>query len=165
MERLKNTRHKLPTEASRTDTDHADSIATENAEMATLVGWDVHKAGLADLGQVVPRRVPDEGYVLLAPEHVDQLLQQSPLLSAPGRAALKRFDNDAGIVSKRVGKLQLRIGHGRPPKPHRRNASFLGYLFAMERAAPATGKTSQVSTTFCWVACSTPVAYANNCPA
>ena len=75
MERLKSTGHKLPTEASRADTDHANSIATENAEVATLVGWDVHKAGLADLRQVVPRRVPDECDVPLTAKHVDELLQ------------------------------------------------------------------------------------------
>jgi hypothetical protein len=27
---------------------------------------------------------------------------------------MKRFDNDAGVIRKRVGKLQLQIVHGRP---------------------------------------------------
>ena len=113
MERLKNTRHKLQTEASRADTDQADSIATENAEVATLVGWDVHKARLADLGQVVPRRVPDEGDVPLTPQHMDELLEQPLLLSAPCLPDLKRFDEDTGVVSEWIGELQLRMGHGR----------------------------------------------------
>jgi hypothetical protein len=38
-------------------------------EMAALVGWDVHQAGLPDLRQVVPSRVPRECDVPLATEH------------------------------------------------------------------------------------------------
>lgn len=44
------------------------------------MGWYVHQAGLSDLRQLVPRRVPDEGDVPLTTEHVDELLQQSHLL-------------------------------------------------------------------------------------
>ena len=81
--------------------------------MAALVIWDIHQAGLADLRQVIPRRAPGEGNVVLATEHIDELLQQSLALIIPSRVALKRFDNDASIVSQRVGTLQLCIGHGR----------------------------------------------------
>ena len=113
MELLKNTCHKLPVRAAGADTNQADPLATELAEMTALVGWNVHEAGLTDLRQVVLRRVPAESDVVLAPEHVDQLFKQSLLLVAACRAALKRFDNDAGIVSEGVVKLQLRMGHGR----------------------------------------------------
>ena len=100
MELLKNTCHDPSVEAPGADTNQANSLATERAETATLIGWDVHQAGLADLSQMVLRRVPDEGDVVLAPEHEDQLLQQSLLLIVTGRAALKRFDNDAGVIRK-----------------------------------------------------------------
>ena len=75
MERLKNTCHELPAKASGTDTDQANALATERAEMAKLVGWNVHKAGLADLRQVVPCRVSGERDVPLTGKHVDELLQ------------------------------------------------------------------------------------------
>ena len=114
MELLKNTCHDPSVEAPGADTNQANSLAAERAEMTALVGWNVHKAGLADVRQVVLRRVPDEGDVVLASEHEDQLLQQSLLLIFAGRAAMKRFDNDAGVIRKRVEKLQLRIDHGRP---------------------------------------------------
>jgi hypothetical protein len=66
-ELLKDTCHELPVEASRADTDETNSLATEGAEVAALVGWNVHQAGLADLRQVVPCRVPDKSDVPLAP--------------------------------------------------------------------------------------------------
>lgn len=81
--------------------------------MTTLVDWNIHQAGLPDLRQVVPRWVPHEGDVPLAAKHVDELLQQSLLLIAPCLAALKRFDEDAGVVSEWIRELQLRSGHGR----------------------------------------------------
>ncbi len=115
-ELLKNTCHELPVEASRADTDETNSLATERAEMTAFVGWYVHQAGLTDLRHVITRWVPHEGDVPLAPKHVDKLFQQSLLLSAPCLAVLKRFDNDAGVVSERVGELQLRMGHGRTCK-------------------------------------------------
>jgi hypothetical protein len=55
----------------------------------------------------------DERDVPLAPQHVDELFQQSLLLRTPSRTVLKCFDEDTGVVSERVGELQLRMGHGR----------------------------------------------------
>jgi len=81
--------------------------------MATLVGWNIHQARLADLRQVVPRLVPHKGDVPLASQHVDKLLEQSLLLSAPCLAVLQRFDEDTGVVGQGVGELQLGMGHGR----------------------------------------------------
>ena len=115
-ELLKDTCHELPVEASRADTDETNSLATEGAEVAALVGWDVHQAGLADLLQVIARWVPNEGDVPLAPKHVDELFQQSLLLITPRISTLQRFDEDAGVVSEWIGKLPLRIGHGRTCK-------------------------------------------------
>ena len=115
-ELLKDTCHELPVEATRADTDETNSLATERAEMTALVGWYVHQAGLTDLRQVIARRVPDKSDVPLAPKHVDKLFQQSLLLSAPCLAVLKRLDQDTGVVSKWVGELQLRMGHGRTCK-------------------------------------------------
>jgi hypothetical protein len=51
--------------------------------MTTLVDWNIHQAGLPDLRQLVPRRVPHEGDVPLSAKHVDELLQQPLLLIAP----------------------------------------------------------------------------------
>ena len=115
-ELLKDTCHELPVEASRADTDETNSLATERAEMTTLVGWYVHQAGLTDLRQVIARWVPDEGDVVLASEHFDELLQQTLLLRTPGRTVLKSLDQDTGAISKWVGELQLRMGHGRTCK-------------------------------------------------
>ena len=95
----------MPFEALGVDTDQADALATECAEVAALVGWNVHQAGLADLRQVVPCRVPDKGDVVLATEHFDELLQQTFLLRTPGRTVLKRLDQDTGVISKWVREL------------------------------------------------------------
>lgn len=81
--------------------------------MAAHIGGDVQQAGLTDMRQVVACRVPHESDVPLATEHVDQLLQNALLLFAPGSTPLKRLDEDAGVVSKRIGKLQLWMDHDR----------------------------------------------------
>ena len=81
--------------------------------MTAFVDWNLHQTGLPDLRQAVPRRMTHKRDVPLAPQHLDELLKQSPLLGAPCRAVLKRFDENAGVVGQRIGELQLRMGHGR----------------------------------------------------
>lgn len=66
--------------------------------MATLVGWDVHQAGLADLLQVILRRVSREGDVPFAIEHIDELFEHASLLITPFSSALQCADKNAGVI-------------------------------------------------------------------
>ena len=81
--------------------------------MTALIDRHVYQTGLTDLRQLVLCWIPCERDVLLASQHADELLKQTLLLISPGCGALYRFDDDAGIVSERVGKLQQSSGHER----------------------------------------------------
>jgi hypothetical protein len=46
---------------------------------------------------------------------IDELLKYASLLCSPFSSALQCADENAGVIREGIWKLQLRMGHDRPP--------------------------------------------------
>lgn len=63
--------------------------------------------------ELVKPGVADKGDVLLAPQHMNQLVEQPLLLGAPLRGRLNRPDKDASVVGKWVWDVIFLHNHAR----------------------------------------------------